>query len=197
MDDDARGGGRLVESDGTTSVTEAAGAGNTDDFTVVLDAQPLTDVVLTVVSGDLTEATVDQATLTFTNADWDSPQTVTVTGVDEALVDGPQNTLITMSVDAAHSHNAFDALADQRLAAVIGRLEIDDLLEFVEWIPEERREGVVDRLPEDKREELHKAELYPEHSAGRVMTTSFVALDRKMSAQDAIDPLRSDRKSVV
>jgi magnesium transporter len=85
----------------------------------------------------------------------------------------------------------FDALADQRLAAVIGRLEIDDLLELVEWIPEERRDAVVDRLPEDKREELHKAELYPEHSAGRVMTTNFVALDRKMNAQDAIDSLRS------
>ncbi len=85
----------------------------------------------------------------------------------------------------------FDALADERLAAVIGRLEIDDLLEFVEWIPEDRREGVVDRLPEDKREELRNAELYPESSAGRVMTTSFIALDRKMCAQEAIDSLRS------
>jgi len=85
----------------------------------------------------------------------------------------------------------FDALADQRLAAVIGRLEIDDLLEFVEWIPEDRRDSVVERLPEEKREELRKAELYPEHSAGRVMTTSFVALDRKMNAQETIDSLRS------
>ncbi len=85
----------------------------------------------------------------------------------------------------------FDALADQPLAAVIGRLEIDDLLDFVEWIPEERREDVVERLPEEKREELRKAELYPECGVGRVMTTSFVALDRKMSAQDAIDSLRS------
>jgi magnesium transporter len=85
----------------------------------------------------------------------------------------------------------FEALADQRLAAVIGRLEIDDLLEFVEWIPEERRDSVIDRLPENKREELHKAELYSESSAGRVMTTSFVALDRKMNAQETIDSLRS------
>jgi len=84
----------------------------------------------------------------------------------------------------------YDALADQRLAAVIGRLEIDDLLEFVEWIPEDRRDGVLERLPEDRRQELRKAELYPEHSAGRVMTTSFVALDQKMRAQEAIDSLR-------
>ena len=78
--------------------------------------------------------------------------------------------------------NVFDALADQRLADVIGRLEIDDLLELVERIPEDRREEVVSRLPDDKRSELDKAELYPESSAGRVMTTNFVALDQKMSA---------------
>jgi len=84
----------------------------------------------------------------------------------------------------------YDALADQRLAAVIGRLEIDDLLEFVEWIPEDRRSSVIERLPEDKREALRKAELYSEYSAGRVMTTSFVALDQKMTAQEAIDSLR-------
>jgi len=84
----------------------------------------------------------------------------------------------------------YDALADQRLAAVIGRLEIDDLLEFVEWIPEDRRDAVLERLPDDKRAELRKAELYPEYSAGRVMTTSFVALDQKMRAQEAIDSLR-------
>jgi magnesium transporter len=85
----------------------------------------------------------------------------------------------------------FDAVTDQRLADVIGRLEIDDLLEVVEWIPEERRDAIVSRLPDHKRAELHKAELYPESSAGRVMTTSFVALDEKMTAQEAIDSLRS------
>jgi len=85
----------------------------------------------------------------------------------------------------------FEAVTDQRLADVIGRLEIDDLLEFVEWIPEDRREEVVARLPVPKREELDKAQLYPEFSAGRVMITGFVALDEKMTAQEAIDSIRS------
>ena len=85
----------------------------------------------------------------------------------------------------------FDAVTDQRLADVIGRLEIDDLLELVEFIPEERRQDVIDRLPADKRYELTKAELYPESSAGRAMTTSFVALDEKMCAQEAIDSIRA------
>ena len=85
----------------------------------------------------------------------------------------------------------FETLADQRIADVLARLEIDDLIELIEWVPEERREEVLSRLPVDRRDELMKAELYPEDSAGRVMTTSFVALDQKMTAQEAIDSIRS------
>jgi magnesium transporter len=85
----------------------------------------------------------------------------------------------------------FDAVSDQRLADVLNRLEIDDLLELVECIPEDRRPEVIGRLSEAARSELDKAELYPESSAGRVMTTKFVALDEKMTAQEAIDSIRS------
>jgi magnesium transporter len=84
-----------------------------------------------------------------------------------------------------------DALADQRLADVLGRLEIDDMLDLVAGLPEERRAEVVGHLPEAKREELEKAQLYPPSSAGRAMTTRFVALDEKLSAQQAIDRIRA------
>ena len=85
----------------------------------------------------------------------------------------------------------FQTVSDERLARVLGRLEIDDLLDLVEWIPEDRRQAVVSRLPDQTRAELEKAKLYPESSAGRVMMTSFVALDEKMTAQEAIDTLRA------
>jgi magnesium transporter len=85
----------------------------------------------------------------------------------------------------------FDAVSDDRIAGVLNRLEIDDLLELVEWIPEERRQPVLGRLPDRMRAELEKAELYPESSAGRVMMTRFVALDEKMTAEEAIDALRA------
>jgi len=85
----------------------------------------------------------------------------------------------------------FEAGSDQRIAEVMGRLAIDDLLEMVEQIPEERRAAVVEKLPDFKRAELEKARLYPEYSAGRVMTPHFVALEEKMTAQEAIDAIRS------
>jgi magnesium transporter len=94
----------------------------------------------------------------------------------------------------------FDAVTDQRLADVLARLEIDDLLELIAWVPGDRREEVLSRLPEHRREEVLKAERYPENSAGRAMTTSFVALDQKMTAQEAIDSIRArgdDSESVL
>ncbi|PHR87358.1 MAG: hypothetical protein COA78_37225, partial [Blastopirellula sp.] len=103
----------ITESSGSTSVGEI---GSTDTFDVVLNAQPTTHVVLTVNASDTGEATVGEATLTFTPADWDTPQTVTVTGVDDLIVDGTQNSTVTISVDDANSDNAYDALADQTVS---------------------------------------------------------------------------------
>jgi magnesium transporter len=85
----------------------------------------------------------------------------------------------------------FDAVTDERLAGVLARVEVDDRLELVEGIPEERRATVVELLPEAEKNELRMAQLYQPSSAGRVMTTAFVALDEKMTAQEAIDSIRA------
>jgi hypothetical protein len=65
--------------------TEAA---TTATFTVVLDSQPSADVTIAVSSDDTTEGTVSTALLTFTTLNWDTAQTVTVTGVDDFADDG-------------------------------------------------------------------------------------------------------------
>jgi magnesium transporter len=84
-----------------------------------------------------------------------------------------------------------DALDSERLAAVLARLEIDDMLALVEELPEERHDEIVCLLPAERRRDLEAMELYPESSAGRVMNTDFVALDAKMTAEEAIDHVRA------
>ena len=64
----------------TTSVSES---GTTDSFTVVLTTDPATDVDISVTSADTGEATVSTSELAFTTSNWNTPQTVTVTGVNE------------------------------------------------------------------------------------------------------------------
>ncbi len=53
------------------------------DYTVVLDTQPAEDVIITVASGDTAVVTVSTASLTFTTSNWNTPQTVTVTAVND------------------------------------------------------------------------------------------------------------------
>ena len=64
-------------------------AGGTASFTVVLATQPTADVTIDLSSSDPTEGIITSATtLTFTSSDWNSAQTVTVTGVDDSADDG-------------------------------------------------------------------------------------------------------------
>jgi len=67
------------------TTTEARG---TATFTVVLTSVPKADVTFGLSSSDITEGTVSPINLTFTPANWSSPQTVTVTGVNDDVVDG-------------------------------------------------------------------------------------------------------------
>ena len=94
----------------TATVTEAS---TTDTFTVVLDAKPNSNVVLSVVSSDTGEVTVSSSTLTFTPSIWAIPQTITVTGINDNLDDGNINVSVTIAVVDASSDNAFDSVVDQ------------------------------------------------------------------------------------
>lgn len=64
--------------------------GTQSTFTVRLNTQPSAEVLITVSSSNLAEGIINQSTLTFNAANYATPQTVTVTGVDDALVDGDQ-----------------------------------------------------------------------------------------------------------
>ena len=110
-DNDSAG---FTKSKSTVSVSET---GTTDTFTVVLNIQPASDVVISVTSGDTGEATVSASTLTFTSGNWNSAQTITVTGVDDDTVDGSQDTTITLAVVDGSSDNNFDSLSDQTITA--------------------------------------------------------------------------------
>ena len=63
-------------------------------------------------SSDNTESSAT-STVTFTTNNWNTAQNVEVTAVNEFIIDGNQNSTLTISIDDANSDNDFDALADQ------------------------------------------------------------------------------------
>ena len=122
-DDDTAG----VEVSPSAGLVTAEGGGREATFTVRLATEPLGDVVLDVASTDTTEGAVDtdaqmngaQSTLTFTTTNWSSAQTVTVTGVDDALTDGDQGYTVTLAVNQADTADAtYDALGTVSVSVV-------------------------------------------------------------------------------
>lgn len=99
-------------------ITAEVGAGpGPNTFTVVLQSMPTADVVIPLSSGTATEGTVAPTSLTFTMADWNIAQTVTVTGVDDANIDGDvQYTIVTG--DPASGDAGYDALTAAQVADV-------------------------------------------------------------------------------
>ena len=71
--------------------------GGTATFTVVLNIWPTAAVTLSISSSDITEGTVAPQSLTFTATNWNIPQTVTITGVDDKIDDGDQDYKIVLA----------------------------------------------------------------------------------------------------
>ncbi|HYF00470.1 MAG TPA: LamG-like jellyroll fold domain-containing protein, partial [Planctomycetota bacterium] len=93
-----------------TSLTTAEGAAPAQ-FTVVLDTQPSGNVVITVASSNTPQATVAPPTLTFDGTNWNTPQPVQVTAVDDTVIDFTQSATIVLDVDAAATADAdYDVL---------------------------------------------------------------------------------------
>jgi len=98
-------------------------AGGTAQFEVRVNGypKPTADVTINVSSSDLGEGTVDQASLTFTPAEWDVPKTVTITGVDDGDADGSQAYTINLTTTSSTDTN-FNGLATENVSVI----NIDD-----------------------------------------------------------------------
>ncbi|MGB0844425.1 MAG: autotransporter outer membrane beta-barrel domain-containing protein, partial [Alphaproteobacteria bacterium] len=99
----------VTETGGATQVSES---GNTDTFSVVLDSEPTGDVVIDVTSSDVGEGTVSLNQLTFTTANWNVPQTVTVTGSDDGVIDGDQTFNIALNINTGLTADTYYHASD-------------------------------------------------------------------------------------
>ena len=81
-------------------------------FTVVLDTRPTATVTITATSSDLTEgllrSSTTPVTLSFSTVDWNIPQTILVSGVNDEIADGDQSFTVRLanavSIDPIYSN---------------------------------------------------------------------------------------------
>ena len=103
----------VMATNNTAGFSVGAISGNTSEaggsatFSVALNTAPTSAVTIAVSSSNALEGTASTALLSFTSANWNVAQTVTVTGVDETVVDGNRAYSIVLapaiSADPAYS----------------------------------------------------------------------------------------------
>ncbi len=124
-DDDERA---IAVSSTTLTVAEADNAGtsgtteNEGTYTVVLESEPTGTVTVGVSSGATTVATVSPSSLTFDADDWETEQTVTVTGIDDAI----DNTMNKRTTSITHTVSASGTDYQGEAAASVSVTVTDD-----------------------------------------------------------------------
>lgn len=88
-----------ITDDDTASITQSTTSlqvaeGGTSSYTLVLDHQPNGTVTVTITQPTNTDVTVDMTTLTFTAANWDMPQEVTVSAAEDTDLDDDDATIV-------------------------------------------------------------------------------------------------------
>lgn len=94
--------------------------GQTAWVDVVLNSRPSDDVIVTIASSDETEGLPDQATMTFTQENWDQIQQLTIVGQDDPIDDDDVSYTVTLSFSSADTD--YDTLSDR----VLNLTNIDD-----------------------------------------------------------------------
>ncbi|MBA5249958.1 MAG: hypothetical protein FE834_10620, partial [Gammaproteobacteria bacterium] len=99
-------------------------------FTIQLDSQPSANVNIGLSSSAPTEGTVTPDSITFTAGNWNRPQTIAVTGVDDLIKDGDQtyNIVTTKTTSSDSKYNDLEV-------ADVSAINIDnDIVFFITGI---------------------------------------------------------------
>lgn len=83
-----------------------------------------------------------------------------------------------------------EKLTDKELARIIDELFLDDTVDFVEEMPASIVKRVIRAADPETREHINQLLMYPEDSAGSLMTIEFMELDDVWSVRRAIDAIR-------
>lgn len=104
----------VTESDGSTIVTED---GEGDSLSVSLETAPTADVTITVSTSGPGDIGFTPQTLTFTSENWQTPQTILLSAIDDTITEGTEN--FTLILTTSSPDTAYDGRTSSVSVAVI------------------------------------------------------------------------------
>ena len=110
-DDDIPG---FTLSSVTGNLTEAST--QTASLTIVLNARPISDVIISITTSPTDEISLSTSNITFTNANWNATQTLVISSIDDFWIDGTINTSVTFDIDASSDSFYVSSVTSQTIA---------------------------------------------------------------------------------
>ena len=108
--------------------------GTAETIGVTLSSQPTAPVTVEVFVADPSEVSVDVTQLTFTPADWNVPQTITLTAEDDPIADGSQDSAVVLFIDPVGAPGLFEFAAATEVSVstlddepVVGPVTLDSV----------------------------------------------------------------------
>jgi len=84
-----------------------------------------------------------------------------------------------------------EGLSDAEVVDIMNELPLDDMVDFIEDVPEDVGKYVLDQVSSELGALVDRLLDYPDDSAGSVMTTEIVELSPDMAVKDALSTIRT------
>jgi magnesium transporter len=81
-------------------------------------------------------------------------------------------------------------MPDEKVADVLEEMAPDEAADLLAQLPQDRSQELLSLMVREEAEDVRKLLAHPEDSAGRIMTTEFVAISPDLTAEQAISALR-------
>src|SRR5262245_25188264 len=98
----------------------------------------------------------------------------------------PQAAALLGLIHPAHRPDLLRGMSPEDLAPVLQRLPSDEVAEVLSGVAEDDRERLLSLMQKEASEEVQDLLEYEEDTAGRIMTTRYLALPESTSVQEAI-----------
>ena len=88
-------------------------------------------------------------------------------------------------------------MEDGEAQAIISRMENDDAADLLAKLPESLSQKILTMMEREDSEEVVDLKAYPEDSAGGIMNSDFLSLDKNLTVQDAISEIQKQHDELV
>ncbi len=100
-----------------------------------------------------------------------------------------------VDMDSLLQTKLMEDMPTKELAEVLSHLPADEAVGLVDNLPEEKKEEILPLI--EGREGVSRLMLYEEETAGRIMTTDYLALPEELTVEEAIERVRESKEKEV